>query len=216
MMFSHTTDKTDHHTFEFFYLLIRILTRKNYAKEMPVSFNQHVEMKFYLPGSAPICLSSSTLIQQKTRLEKNKFKCSVLGFQSQSLITLQQECLYNKLYLWITVPNLDYEKEIRFRYTSSHWSTYDDLIGQYVESFTDLSTQCQYDTFVCVLDLNPNQFQHYEFCIQYRYGSREYWANNDGRNYTMDVWRTEVLKIKKRRPCLNEMDLRRVPFHFVL
>jgi hypothetical protein len=32
----------------------------------------------------------------------------------------------------------------------------------------------------------------------------------------MDVWRTEVLKIKKTRPCLNEMDLRRVPFHFVL
>jgi hypothetical protein len=179
-----------------------------------VTFNPNIELRFYIVESLSSEMSASTFITQKTRIEKRKFTVSCR--HDYCIVDVEMECLYDKLYILITVPNLEYHKEIVMRVSGDCWRSFVDLPGCYVTSFNDITNHCQFDTFLCILDIDSKQFQSFQYCIQYRYGSTVLWENNNGKNFTMDLWRREVLRLKKPRQCINEMDLRRVPFQFVM
>uniref|UniRef100_A0A5S6QQG1 CBM21 domain-containing protein n=1 Tax=Trichuris muris TaxID=70415 RepID=A0A5S6QQG1_TRIMR len=92
----------------------------------------------------------------------------------------------------VKVKNLTFEKEVFIRHTTDGWRTYEDLKADFLRS-----SGREYDTFMFYLPIPPlarKGKQKIEFCVGYRAEKREFWDNNESRNY-------EVIsdKLQKKR-----------------
>jgi hypothetical protein len=94
----------------------------------------------------------------------------------------------------VFVKNLDYHKTVMIRYTFDFWETY----GNVQASF------CQhhkiYDVFSFHIDPIPQTCSTVYFAICYRVGdNQEYWDNNNGKNYEI-----QIVNNKKKVPKEEE------------
>ncbi|EPB85781.1 hypothetical protein HMPREF1544_07450 [Mucor circinelloides 1006PhL] len=90
----------------------------------------------------------------------------------------------------ITVRNLNYHKTVTIRYTFDYWETVDNIQATYQES-----TQ-KNDLFAFKIHVPANAATLY-FAINYKVGSEDYWDNNDGRNYQVDISLSKPNSTKK-------------------
>ena len=76
----------------------------------------------------------------------------------------------------IQLKNLGYDKDVRVRYTTDNWATYQEASGYYVSTFPDSYIE-RWEVYVPTLD-------PIKFAISYTAGGVTYWDNNFGDNYT--------------------------------
>ena len=81
----------------------------------------------------------------------------------------------------IKVRNLAYDKEVVVRVSNDSWSTHEDVHCTYVEQ-PGAPALILYDTFRFRLTL-PLKSNLVEFCVRYRTDGKEYWDNNEGKNF---------------------------------
>ena len=81
----------------------------------------------------------------------------------------------------IRVTNLSYRKEVTVRFTLDGWETYRDIWADYMSSCSDGKTDKFTYRITVPFDFEANR--HMEFAIRYRVLNREFWDNNDRKNY---------------------------------
>ncbi|KAI8876876.1 carbohydrate-binding module family 21 protein [Backusella circina FSU 941] len=84
----------------------------------------------------------------------------------------------------VMVRNLDYQKTVMIRYTFDFWETIENVQAIYRES----TNKKVYDVFGFTIDHvpdKPNAVVY--FAVYYKVGGQEYWDNNDGKNYEIQI-----------------------------
>lgn len=87
----------------------------------------------------------------------------------------------------VKVKNESYEKEVFVRTSTNNWQSYEDYYCNFVSnnlSSSVGSAYVLYDTFSFSIPLPPKS-NKIEFCVCFKYGSKEYWDNNDEKNYVI-------------------------------
>jgi hypothetical protein len=96
----------------------------------------------------------------------------------------------------ILVKNLDYHKTVTIRYTFDFWETIDNISAKYQPQEDHKNTN--YDVFLFELHLPANASTLY-FAVNYQVGKEQYWDNNDGRNYEIQIKQNSQVKKKQKR-----------------
>lgn len=85
---------------------------------------------------------------------------------------------------YVMVQNISYEKRVAVRYTHDYWESYTDTSAEYLFSSEDENL----DVFVFVITCKKGIDEYsVEFAVCYQVAGFEYWDNNLGRNYRIDV-----------------------------
>lgn len=93
------------------------------------------------------------------------------------IVKESEQCLVGT----IKVRNLAYDKEVIVRASIDSWKTHEDVHCTYVEQ-PGAPALILYDTFRFRLTL-PLKSNIIEFCVRYRTDGKEYWDNNEGKNF---------------------------------
>jgi len=108
------------------------------------------------------------------------------------------------LWLDVKVENLGYEKVVGMRWTDDNWETYTDSFLTYDKSIDNNFEiwGLRFDPFFYATSYYIGSWTNYingnsasgpapaseiEFAIFYKVNGQEYWDNNDGQNYKIDV-----------------------------
>ncbi|KAL1924802.1 uncharacterized protein VTP21DRAFT_4456 [Calcarisporiella thermophila] len=92
----------------------------------------------------------------------------------------------------IAVQNLSYQKHVIVRYTFDYWENLFETNATYIPTPSNqASDPTLFDRFMFSISVAKIQ-DHATllFAVRYLVGGREYWANNDGQNYQVNVTRT--------------------------
>jgi hypothetical protein len=109
------------------------------------------------------------------------------------------------LCIMIRCLNLAYQKTVTIRYTNDEWSTYDEICGTYHDSIEGGKV----DRFLAQLPVIRSVFRRdtarhgnrvavFHLCVRYIVDGKEFWDNNQSRNYCVIVGKTE--RPPRRRP----------------
>jgi len=95
----------------------------------------------------------------------------------------------------VKVRNLAFEKRITIRYTTDGWSTYRDVVGQYVNGSHAGFT----DTFSFEIALPSTLIKDckLEFAVCYKVHGIEFWDNNSGDNYRVMCYSSNQWKSRE-------------------
>ena len=85
----------------------------------------------------------------------------------------------------VAVENMAFQKEVRVRYTLNAWGSFQDIWADYVpfSRSGDIDKFC----FRLVLPFDLEVGRQIEFAIRYRVDDKEFWDNNFGKNYVIEV-----------------------------
>ncbi|KAL1489983.1 hypothetical protein ABEB36_013903 [Hypothenemus hampei] len=86
----------------------------------------------------------------------------------------------------VKVQNLSFHKEVFVRSSCNDWKTYEDAFCNYVPTNLSInnSTYVVFDTFSFKFNLSPKS-RKLEFCVCFKCDGKEYWDNNNGKNYVI-------------------------------
>ncbi|CAO3686528.1 unnamed protein product [Umbelopsis vinacea] len=99
------------------------------------------------------------------------------------------------------VSNISFEKKVLIRYTFNYWKDTQEIEASYREPCAsgDASNSAL-DRFMFNLPINPTTSQTTIFiCIKYVVNGREFWDNNEGRNYQVDIMKPNGTNKKSSR-----------------
>lgn len=131
---------------------------------------------------------SHPLMKQYNLVSKNftsPINITPVIYEQQILL----ECLYTKnacAYGTIRVHNCAYDKHVFIRLTYDEWQTSNDLRASHSMNYSHDRT----DTFIFEINLTEEQ-RHCKrilFAVCLQINGREYWDNNQGWNYVLDVF----------------------------
>jgi hypothetical protein len=88
----------------------------------------------------------------------------------------------------VDVANLAFEKAVSARYTFNHWQNISETTAEYRHPSKD---GLDHFEFVIKLDKVERRDVALLFCIQYCVNGQQYWDNNFGRDYLVDLSRKE-------------------------
>ncbi|CAI4231796.1 unnamed protein product [Auanema sp. JU1783] len=93
----------------------------------------------------------------------------------------------------VDVLNIAFDKKIFVRFTCTNWTDYRDIPASFSRSVGDV------DSFVFSISL-PAEMKgtHCEFCVCYMVSDQEYWDNNTGRNYHIDVVKPRTVPVSNK------------------
>ncbi|MDR0915070.1 MAG: CBM21 domain-containing protein [Oscillospiraceae bacterium] len=80
----------------------------------------------------------------------------------------------------IELVNLDYNKDVRIRYSTDDWATYSEVSASYYAT-------CAYNTYVEIWRAYLPANVSYEYAISYTVNGETYWDNNFGANYSYEI-----------------------------
>lgn len=103
-------------------------------------------------------------------------KNKVIRVEKNNIKLMDQDYIQGK----ISVRNLSYHKTVVIRYTFDFWESFDNVYAHYYTS------QSSYDLFDFKIYL-PKNATHLYFAVNYKVGNQEFWDNNDGRNYEIQL-----------------------------
>lgn len=110
------------------------------------------------------------------------------------IVKESEQCLVGT----IKVRNLAYDKEVVVRVSNDSWKTHEDVHCTYVEQ-PGSPALILYDTFRFRLTL-PLKSNVIEFCVRYRTDGKEYWDNNEEKNFIvrkkLEVFNINFLYLK--------------------
>ncbi|NXE35494.1 PPR3A phosphatase, partial [Ptilorrhoa leucosticta] len=99
----------------------------------------------------------------------------------------------------IRVLNVSFEKQVYVRMTLNNWLSYYDILAEFMPNSCGSET----DQFCFKISLVP-PFQKdgvkVEFCIRYETSVGIFWANNDGKNYTLICHKKETVTKVDNKP----------------
>ncbi|KAK5965105.1 CBM21 domain-containing protein [Trichostrongylus colubriformis] len=85
----------------------------------------------------------------------------------------------------VNVANIAFSKEVAIRYTTTNWATHDEVAATYGHNVFGADNV---DAFVFSMmlpaDIKGGQCQ---FCVRFTVNGSEFWDNNSGNNYCVDV-----------------------------
>uniref|UniRef100_A0A0K8TSP0 Protein phosphatase 1 regulatory subunit n=1 Tax=Tabanus bromius TaxID=304241 RepID=A0A0K8TSP0_TABBR len=84
----------------------------------------------------------------------------------------------------VKVKNISFHKEVVVRATWDNWSTQEDIFCTYSQIYGPSAAYVLYDTFSFKITLPPNS-RKLEFCICFKADGKEFWDNNEKKNYTL-------------------------------
>lgn len=120
-------------------------------------------------------------------------KTKVIRIEKGSIRLEDNENMYGK----ILVRNLDYHKTVTIRYSFDFWETMDNCEARYHQP--DEHKNHAYDVFSFQIKV-PSEATTLYFAVNYKVGSKEFWDNNQGRNYEVriqsNVSKKKILKKK--------------------
>lgn len=85
---------------------------------------------------------------------------------------------------YVMVQNISYEKKVAVRYTYDYWESHTEASAEYIFSSQDKVM----DVFVFDISWKKGLVEYsVEFAVCYQVSGLEYWDNNCGKNYRIDV-----------------------------
>ncbi|CAI4228745.1 unnamed protein product [Auanema sp. JU1783] len=85
----------------------------------------------------------------------------------------------------ISVLNISYSKQVFVRYTVDKWTSFVEMPAQFLNS--NHQEKLDYFTFSIFLPSTIPVGAMCEFCLKYVCEGKEFWDNNDGSNYVLEV-----------------------------
>ncbi|GAB5586779.1 hypothetical protein Unana1_01679 [Umbelopsis nana] len=102
----------------------------------------------------------------------------------------------------VRVQNIAYQKKVMVRYTFDLWKTFDNVEAAYREPVGRDPQNSALDRFMFNIPIPPRTNDTQEevttmfFAVQYYIDNREFWDNNNGKNYQLDILRPAVRPIR--------------------
>lgn len=101
--------------------------------------------------------------------------------EDHPMIALQGRC---------RVANLAFEKHVTVRYTTDYWKSFEETEAIYREPIG--SSANTWDRFTFLIRLDASSYSGITnitlyFCLHYSVNERDFWDNNDGLNYQIDI-----------------------------
>lgn len=125
------------------------------------------------PWEVTFSQPASDYVSFRKRLENDKVSLENV------IVKEGEDCIVGT----VKVANLAFHKEVLVRWTSDQWNTHEDVFCKYITSGAGAGAAYSlFDTFSFKLNLPP-RVRKVEFCVCFRCEEKEYWDNNDGRNY---------------------------------
>ncbi|CAH1101592.1 unnamed protein product [Psylliodes chrysocephalus] len=89
--------------------------------------------------------------------------------------------------IWGTVKvrNLTFHKEVFVRCSTNDWKSYEDCFCTYVPNNMNTNINVLYDTFSFKFPLPNAKVKKLEFCVCFRSDGKEFWDNNQQKNYVL-------------------------------
>ncbi|KAI8575509.1 hypothetical protein K450DRAFT_303508 [Umbelopsis ramanniana AG] len=105
------------------------------------------------------------------------------------------------------VANISFHKQVLVRYSFNYWQDTHEVEASYREPCAsgDASNSAL-DRFMFNLPIHANQTLF--LCVKYTVNDREFWDNNEGRNYQVDVTTAANKKQRRRQPVSDELPIR--------
>ncbi|KAI6654811.1 Protein phosphatase 1 regulatory subunit 3E [Oopsacas minuta] len=169
-------------------LMGKVLTQ---VKEVPKlsEFEQRVEEDFnsLYPFSTEIPKQSISPVPTLKRVvKKNQWsyaKQDCMEGMRNNMVSLQEIILEGSTFRGkIRVVNISYMKSVMVRWTKDSWKTSFNATATYHEERGNVNHSSD-----CFLFYLPCESGCIEFAIQYITNGREYWDNNDSRNYQIRI-----------------------------
>ena len=138
--------------------------------------------------------SNVPLVSKSLDFHNNSSIESYLNGQNIKLYKLEQSNLSeNKLYGYLIVNNINFEKIIEIKFTFNNWDNI-----HYINSTYNKSLTSKFDEFQFVIDLNCYKFFlqiknlldkqiKIDLCCRYDVGNETYFDNNNYQNYTLTL-----------------------------
>lgn len=115
----------------------------------------------------------------------------------------------------VRVQNIAYSKRVMVRYTFDFWKTVDNTEAAYREPVGRDPQNSALDRFMFNIPIPPrtedtqaDEVTTMFFAVQYYIDSREFWDNNNGLNYQIDILRPEMRPYYARQQSTHNLDVR--------
>ncbi|GAA5816725.1 hypothetical protein MFLAVUS_010257 [Mucor flavus] len=86
----------------------------------------------------------------------------------------------------ILVRNLDYHKTVTIRYSFDFWETIENCEAKFKQQHDHKNNNTTYDVFTFNITV-PTDATNLYLAVNYKVGSKDFWDNNDGRNYEIQI-----------------------------
>ncbi|KAH8553624.1 putative phosphatase regulatory subunit-domain-containing protein [Umbelopsis sp. PMI_123] len=99
----------------------------------------------------------------------------------------------------VRVRNHSYHKQVSIRYTLNDWQSYSSVAGYYTRSISPLYDEFAFDLDIPLTLSTDHQAtisMQVELAVQYCFNGREFWDNNNSRNYKLFVTRHPTIPKK--------------------
>ncbi|CAM0141941.1 hypothetical protein VKS41_004357 [Umbelopsis sp. WA50703] len=110
------------------------------------------------------------------------------------------------------VSNISFQKQVIVRYTTNYWQDTHEVEASYREpcSSGDASNSAL-DRFMFNIPIDPTVKQTIFACVRYVVNGRDFWDNNDGRNYQIDLCKAvpKAITTMRQRVVSDELPIKR-------
>lgn len=144
----------------------------------PSSFSQTIELKY--PN-----WPAKTVIRSRSTVRMESVQVVTDNENDRQTTTAGEICLAGRC----RVANLAFEKHVVVRYTTDYWKSYRETEAKYREPIVSSANTWDRFTFSIRLENKQDSDQPITLFLALRYtvNDREFWDNNDGLNYQIDV-----------------------------
>ncbi|KAG2174327.1 hypothetical protein INT43_004350 [Umbelopsis isabellina] len=108
------------------------------------------------------------------------------------------------------VSNISFKKQVIVRYTTNYWQDTHEVEASYREPCAsgDASNSAL-DRFMFNIPIDPTINQNIFACVRYVVNGREFWDNNGGRNYRIDLYKPVTKPTIRQRVVSDELPIKR-------
>uniref|UniRef100_A0A8C4RIJ7 CBM21 domain-containing protein n=1 Tax=Erpetoichthys calabaricus TaxID=27687 RepID=A0A8C4RIJ7_ERPCA len=106
----------------------------------------------------------------------------------------------------IRVLNVCFEKLVYVRMTLDAWSSYYDILAEYIPGSSDGETD-QFSFKILLVPPYQKEGAKIEFCIRYETSLGTFWSNNKGLNYTLLCHKKSILDTRTQSFGMLQLDI---------
>ncbi|KAG2237706.1 hypothetical protein INT48_009644 [Thamnidium elegans] len=165
-------------------------------------------------AQTPLAISQKNIfweINKKSLVYKNwPTRLSDIIDKKTKVIRIEKSTIqlldHNKLMTGkILVRNLDYHKTVTIRYSFDFWETIENCEAKFKQQDDHKNNNTSYDVFTFNISV-PIDATNLYFAVNYKVGSKEFWDNNEGRNYEIQINNSTSAKKKILKKKLDQKE----------
>jgi hypothetical protein len=112
----------------------------------------------------------------------------------KTLLQLTRTKDQQNLHIHSLIPNYSFEKNVKIRYSLDQWKTVLEAPLQWSYSLTDRLDVFNFEIGLDHVESNISL----QFCLFYSWESGVIWANNEGKNYSVEMYTVQRMKVIRR------------------